>query len=254
MSKSASRLATLVAAAVLCSASIAHAQVQVVFGQSWDGSSGTLQSILDTQFGVGKVPQPLATFIGAAPGDPDPFFWVGGGFSALLVREIAGNANRNIVGWYLEPADGSKPVIDGVDDGVVFDGPASAGATAVVTFPRPGSFGFYMNPNGKLGANNAPEPEMFFTNRKFNDRGPTGNGAIHAPYDGDVQALIIDISSTTQPNTWLVCFEDCDSGANPGPCCVGTDNDFNDFVFEVQALGVTPVQPISFGSLKVRYR
>jgi hypothetical protein len=72
--------------------------------------------------------------------------------------------------------------------------------------------------------------------------------------DGDVQALVYDISNIVhQANTWLVCFEDLDSGAMPGPCCVGTDNDFNDMVFEVTALGATPVQPMTFGQLKVRY-
>jgi hypothetical protein len=105
-----------------------------------------------------------------------------------------------------------------------------------------------------LGAINAPEPELFFTNRFYNDLGPDGSGAIHVPYDGDVQALVFDISDYMGPNTWLVCFEDVDSGANPGPCCSTTDNDFNDFVFEVTAFGATPAQPVSFGALKTKYR
>jgi hypothetical protein len=241
-------------AAMLCLPVTTHAAVPVVFGTSWDGPNATMQSIADAQYGVGRI-RISTTYIGAALPDPDPFFWVDGGFSALLVREIAGNANRNVLGWYLEPDAGQAPVIDGVDDGVIFDGPSGAGASVIITFDRPGRrFGFYLNPNGSGNATNAPEPEVFFTNRLLNDRGLDGSGALHVPLDGDVQALIYDISTITQPNTWLVCFEDLDSGANPGPCCGTTDNDFNDFVFEVQAIGVTPVQPLTFGALKLRYR
>ena len=137
----------------------------------------------------------------------------------------------------------------------MFDGPANDGSVAFVTFDRPArKFGFYMNPNGPYDAHNAPEPEVFFSNRFYNDRGPNGSGALHAPLDGDVQAIVFDVSPWTVPNTWLVCFEDLDSGANPSACCTGTDNDFNDSVFEVHALGATPTVPLSFGQLKLRYR
>jgi hypothetical protein len=124
-----------------------------------------------------------------------------------------------------------------------------------VFFSEPTKFGFYMNPNGTYGATNAPEPEKFFTNRKYNDRGPSGAGAVHAPFDGDVQALVYDLSTIlNKENVWLVCFEDLDSGPNPGPCCASTDNDFNDFVFEVHALGTTPAGAMTFGRLKAMYR
>jgi Domain of unknown function (DUF4114) len=225
--------------------------VPIAFGTSWDGADKNLQAIVDATFGTGKYATTTA-YIGAQSFDPDPFFWVDQSFSALVIREIAGNANRNVVGWYLEPDDGSKPVIDGVDDGVIFDGPAGPGATAVIVLGSASRrFGFYMNPNGPGGATNAPEPEVFFTNRMYNDRGPTGGGAIHVPMDGDVQALIIDVSTLSTPNTWLVCFEDLDSGGVVGTEC---DNDFNDFVFEVTAVSVTPTAPLSFGALKRRYR
>jgi len=159
------------------------------------------------------------------------------------------------VGWYLEA--GSKPVLlnDGVHDGVVFDGPAHGGATALVTFTKPMTrFGFYLNPNGPGDAPNAPEPELFFSNRTFNDPGPDGSGALHSPWGGDMQALVFDISRFKGANAWLVCFEDLDSGATPGAeGQAQTDDDFNDFLFEVTALGATPVQPLSFGALKARY-
>jgi hypothetical protein len=239
-------------AATACLTTPAHAIVPVVFGQSWDGPTNTLQKIVDSVYGPGRI-DVAHDYIGAHPGDPDPWFWVDNQFSALLLREIAGNANRNVVGWYLE--NGHPPVIDGVDDGVVFDGPAGSGTTRVVIFPHTMTrFGFYMNPNGPGDAINAPEPEKFFTNRLYNDRGPDGSGAVHAPFDGDVEALVFDISRWTSPNTWLVCFEDLDTGANPAPCCTPTDNDFNDFVFEVTAFGATPTIPLTFGALKARYR
>ena len=124
-------------------------------------------------------------------------------------------------------------------DGVVFDGPAGPGTHQIISFTSPDTkFGFYLNPNGTGDGYNAPEPEKFWTNRFYNDLGPTGSGALHPPTDGDVQALVFDISKLVgQDNTWLVCFEDMDSGANPGPCCTPTDNDYNDLVFEVTALG-----------------
>jgi hypothetical protein len=238
---------------VLVTPAGAVAPVHVVFGTSWDGPSKTLQKIVDGLYGVGAI-NVTTDYEGAKTGDPDPWFWFGSQFSALLIREVAGNADRNTLGWYLET--GSIPVItsDGVHDGVVFDGPASAGATRLVTFPTTTTrFGFYLNPNGPYDAVWAPEPEKFYTNRFYNDKGPNGV-AVHEPFDGDVQALIFDVSRFTQPNTWLVCFEDLDSGANPAPCCYPTDNDFNDLVFEVRAFGAVPTIPMTFGALKAKYR
>jgi hypothetical protein len=236
----------------------AHAIVPVVFGTSWDGPGTSLQEILDARYGAGAID--VATdHIGAHPGDIDPWFWVDQRFSALMIREVAGNADRNVVGWYLET--GTRPIIDGVGDGIVFDGLDGSGATTYITFDRPNTkFGFYLDPNGPGGVTNAPQPEVFFTNRLYNDRGPDGSGAVHAPFDGDVQALVFDITSLVAERygdgqqTWLVCFEDLDYGATPGPCCATTDNDFNDVIFEVTAFGATPAAPLSFGGLKARYR
>jgi hypothetical protein len=69
-----------------------------------------------------------------------------------------------------------------------------------------------------------------------------------------MQVLVFDVSSIRGANTWLVCFEDLDAGALPGPMGQAqTDNDYNDFIFEVKAYGATPVQPLSFGGLKAKY-
>jgi hypothetical protein len=228
----------------------AHAVVPVAFGSSWDPPAQSLQNIVDGLYGVGSI-NVHTDYIGAKPGDLDPWFWIDNRLSALLVREVAGNANNNLVGWYEET--GSMPVIDGVGDGVIFSGPSGDGTMTVITFDRPMTrFGFYLNPNGPLDVPWAPEPEKFFTNRLFNERGPNGT-AIHAPFDGDVQALVFDVSEFTQPNTWLVCFEDLDAGSNPAPCCYPTDNDFNDVVFEVTAFGATPTVPMTIGALKAKY-
>jgi len=69
-----------------------------------------------------------------------------------------------------------------------------------------------------------------------------------------VQALVFDISRLTKPNTFLVCWEDIDSGPVPGAYGSSqTDNDFQDLVMEVTALGATPAQPMTFGALKAKY-
>lgn len=232
----------------------AASPVTVVFGSSWDGAGQDLQSVVDARYGAGVI-DVHHDFMGAQASDPDPWFWVGDNVSALFIRAIAGNADRNVLGWYMEPESYTPPVIDDVDDGVVWSGAPLPNTSKIVTFDHPArKFGFYLDPNGPSDAPNAPQPERFYTNRFYNDRGPNGSGALHAPTDGDVQALVFDVSRFTQPNTWLVCFEDLDTGPNPTPCCSGTDNDFNDLIFEVHALGATPTSLVSFGALKLRYR
>lgn len=226
--------------------------VPVTFGVSWDGVANDLQHIVDARYGAGKI-DITTDYIGAKVGQPDPWFWVDNHFSTYLITEVAGNANNNYVGWYLDTGTKPTETDDNVHDGIVFTGPQGAGAQAVVTISGSNQhFGFYMNPNGTAGATNAPEPELFFTNRFYNDIGPDGSGALHPPTDGDVQALVFDISKIVgKPNTWLVAFEDLDSGGVVGS---ETDNDFNDFVFEVTALGITRVQTMTQGQLRMQYR
>ncbi|MBK7369581.1 MAG: DUF4114 domain-containing protein [Candidatus Eisenbacteria bacterium] len=146
-------------------------------------------------------------------------------------------------------------MIDGVQDGVVFTGDQSAGARTVVVFPSGLThFGFYLDTHTMIQPPTGEENQVFFTNRFYNDLGPSGLGATHAPFDGDVQALVFDVSQWKGANTWLVCFEDRDSGAMITDCCTGTDNDFNDLVFQINAFGATPTQKISFGALKAGTR
>lgn len=231
----------------------AAAPVPVTFGASWDGPGYDLQHIVDQYLGIPGAINVHTDYMGAHAGDIDPWFWVGRSVGALMITEIAGNANNNVLGWYEET--GAKPVIDGVNDGVIFSGAQGAGSTALLTFPGGLiKFGFWMNPNGPYDAPGAPEPELFFTNRFYNDIGPDGSGAVHPPVDGDVQALVFDVSKWKGPNTWLVCFEDTDSGLPVTPCCSGTDDDYNDMVFQVSAMGATPTRQLTFGALKSMFR
>jgi hypothetical protein len=254
MRSSTGHMITLFIGAVLCVAVPSQAAMTVVWGDSWDGPTQSLQAIVDGIYGAGQI-DVKTDYLGAKASEPDPWFWLDNQFSALLVKEVAGNADRNQVGWYEET--GSVPVLlhDGQHDGLVFDGAAGAGVAAIVSFSKPMTrFGFYLNPNGPGDATNAPEPEKFYTNRTYNDLGPDGSGALHLPSGGDVQALVYDVSRFKGANTWLVCFEDLDSGATPGAMGQAqTDNDFNDFIFEVTAYGATPVQLLSFGGLKAKY-
>ena len=120
------RLLALFIGTALCFAVPSQAAVVVVLGDSWDGPGKSLQAIVDGLYGGGRIDVP-GGYLGAKAGDLDPWFWVDNEFATLLVREVAGNANANQVGWYEET--GSMPVLmnDGVHDGLLFDGPAGAG-------------------------------------------------------------------------------------------------------------------------------
>jgi len=176
------------------------------------------------------------------------------GVDGFIIREIAGFRNRNTMGWYEETLAGA-PVIDGVDDGVVFDGPMSQGQSTTLTFPGGiTQFGFYLNPNGPQdGGGNAPEPEMFFTNRFYNDLGPDGSGANFAPFDGDPQCLVYNITHLRNGvPTFLLAWEDLDYGSEIAPSYhwSKTDNDFQDLVVEISAISTVRTTSNSFGQVK----
>ncbi len=227
----------------------------VTWGSSWDNVP--LQTVLDQEYGPGAI-DAANDYEGHNAGDADPAYWVDMGLHGLIVREIAGFSNRNTMGWYAETLGGA-PVIDGVDDGVVFDGPMGAGSTASISFPAGVTqFGFYLDPNGSDdGGANAPQPELFFTNRFYNDLGATGGGAAHAPLDGDPQCLIYNITALKGGiPTFVLAWEDLDSGGpiTPSYDWNGTDNDFQDLVVEIQAVSPVPVQDSTWGGVKALYR
>jgi hypothetical protein len=249
-----------VAITVLVSASsftvspaLATSPVPVTIGTSWDAPGNDLQVIVDNYIGTPGAINVQTDYVGAHAADLDPWFWYGSSLPALLITEVAGNANVNELGWYRETF--VKPVIDGVDDGIVFTGLETDGAVATIVFPAGTSkFGFFLDTHRVIDAVSGTQEQVFFTNRFANDLGTYGYGATHAPFDGDVQALVFDVSQWKGPNTWLVCFEDTDSGSPIQACCNGTDDDYNDVVFQVTASGATPTQSITFGALKAIYR
>ena len=244
------------------------APISVRFGRDiWK-----LQDLVDRRYGKDQI-DVTRDFIGASGGDIDPWFWVGSAGGAVRVRMLACNADRDIVGWYEESGDQARLPDDG---GVLYSGVVGPEEETVV--PLPGfriRFGFYVDAGASEGG-----PKRFYTNRRFNDRGPDGTGAIHAPFDGDIQALMFDVSRWTEPNTWLVCFDDRDTGGDvaygegpdgrrkigakcrtpreesdsPAGGARMSDNEFCDVVFEVRAEGATPARSVSFGGLKLLYR
>ena len=223
----------------------------MTFGSSWDNVP--LQAVLDAEYGPGAID--VATgYEGYLPGDGDPAYWLDVALDGLIIREIAGFSGRNTMGWYAEDLSG-PPVIDGVDDGVVFTGPMGAGTSVAISFPGGLTrFGFYLNPNGtEDGGGNAPEPELFFTNRFYNDLGANGGGSPHAPFDGDPQCLVFNITHLNNGiPTYVLAWEDLDFGGpiTPGYTWDSTDNDFQDLVVEIQALSPVPNETSSWGSVK----
>ncbi len=255
------RTAVIVYTCMLCAtAAWATPPAVATFGTSWDGPGTSLQTIIDNYLASSGAPagsvNAYTDYMGAHDLDIDPWFWVGHDVNAFLVTEIAGNKDINSVGWYVE--NGGVPVLsgNGSTDGVVFPGPRGAGTNAVFTLPADRTkFGFYLDTHRMVTGPNGSFPEIFYTNRKFNDAGRYGFGATRAPWDGDIQALVFDVSRWKGPNTFLVCFEDLDAGDTVSPISgIGTDSDYNDFVFQVTALGATPTKSLTFGALKALYR
>ena len=236
----------------LASATLAHAGARALIGPAWNGPSDRLQRLVDATYGAGRI-NVNTDYLGAQPGDPDHITWLSAVWPILHVREISGTEHRYRFGWYIEAGSGLPPAIDGRDDGPVFKN-AHAPSSTNIPLPRlrGRAIGFYLR---TLDAGGGLGPRTFFTDRRFNDVGPGGAGALHEPREGgDIQALVFDVSTWTRPNTWLVCFESRDSGLDPGACCDGTDNDYADYVFEVRAEATTATLAPSFGSLKRIYR
>jgi len=251
------------------------APIPMTFGRS----IRTLQELVDQRYGANQI-DVTRDFIGARAGDIDPWFWVGDPGGAVRITVVRRNNDRDRVGWY-EENGGLARIPD--DGGVLFSGAVQSHEEAVL--PLPGfriRFGFYVE--GSATGSGTTGSKLFFTNRKLNDCGPDGTGAVHTPLDGDVQALLYDVSRWAGPDTWLVCFEDHDTGGalmaggdgsyddrkktnprwrrprNESVDDLGSadswwlDSDYSDVVFEVKAEGATPARGISFGGLKLLYR
>ncbi len=242
--------------AALASLASPAAAFDVVFGDSWD--NWTLQDVLNQEYGFGVI-DAATDYEGFLPGDADPPYWVDEMLQGVLVREIAGYSPTNIMGWYTEDLT-SPPIIDGIGDGVIFEGAQGANTVSSLTFPGGVTqFGFYLNPNGTQGSTNAPEPELFYTNRFYNDLGTDGTGAVRAPQDGDVQCLVYNITHLKNGvPTYVLAWEDLDYSSPLGPegTFEGgyTDNDFQDLVVEISADSPVKTSVDSFGQIKAMYQ
>jgi len=244
---------------LLLLAPTAHAVFNVSWGDSWDGV--LLQDIIDgylsahfpSSYSPGDI-NVLTMYEGYVPGgadlDPTPY-WEDSSFNGLIVEELAGYRNNNTMGWY----EIGSPVIDGFNDGVIFEGSDGAGTSKVITFPTPIRFGFWLDPNGELDSRGAPQPERFYTDRTLNDVGPDGSGTIHPPENGDPQCLIYNASYLYGRPAYILAWEDIDYGlevsATPTPTT--TDNDFNDLVVLIMASSPVPTETNSWGEVKALF-
>ena len=231
----------------------ASSPVTVTIGRSRDGVLWDLQRVVDKAFGPGRI-DVRADYIGAHPGDPDPWIWNTVPGKAIMMTLIAKKHPNGTLGWYSD--NGSIPLLGGFGNGVVLERSRLRAAPTALKLPTSVKlFGFYVQReagdtylDGDAGSN------VYFSNRLYNDAGAHGAGASHAPYDGDVQMLVYDISRLTSANTYLVAVEYSDTGDELGTGDGQSDNDFSDFVFTITDVGVTPTQSTSFGRLKALYR
>lgn len=231
----------------------AASPVPVTIGRSRDGVLWDLQRVVDKAFGPGRI-DVRNGYIGANAGDPDPWVWSAVPGKAIVMTLIAKKHPNGTLGWYCE--QGVVPPLNGFDDGVVLErSRLRAAPTTLKLPPSVKRFGFYVEREpGSTSIDGDGAANVYFSNRFYNDVGAHGTGACHAPYDGDVQMLVYDISRLTAPNTWLVAVEYSDSGDAIGTQDGQSDNDFSDFVFTITGVGVTPTQSSTFGRLKALYR
>jgi len=242
-------LALLLAAAP----AFASAPVPIVIGPSRDGSLQDLQKKVDHLLGPGRL-NVHTDFIGAHAGDPDPWFWVNGGSHLVSVKLIDRKSPHATVGWYTDLGGASET--DAAHAGVVLEDWRLRGSRTTLHLPAAVTrFGFYIDHQGGDDPTDQGLSTRYFTNRMLNDVGPQGRGAVHEPRDGDVQALIFDVSRWMGPGTWLVACEYSDSGCEVGVSPDCRDNDFSDILFTVTAEGgVTAATCSTFARVKALFR
>ena len=232
---------------------LASSPVSVTIGPSRNGVLHDLQRVIDKRFGPGRI-DVRTGFLGAKTGDPDPWMWTRVPGKAIVMTLLEKKFPSGTIGWYSE--HGAAPHIDGVDDGIVLQRSLlNAMPTTLKLPPSVLRFGFYIQREaGGVAIDGDEESYTYFSNRMLNDVGPHGTGALHAPYDGDPQMLVYDISRLTQPDTWLVACEYSDTGRPMGVGDGQSDDDYSDIIFMVSGVGVTPTDKTTFGRLKALYR
>lgn len=225
----------------------AASPVPVSVGRSRDGSLHDLQHKVDMLVGPGRV-NVRTDFLGARPGDADPWFWLNPG-RPIEITLVDRKSSSYVVGWYSEC--GADPEIDGLDDALVLDRTRLRGLRVGFQMPRTVSkFGFYLSQttpgNGRVAFKHC-------TNRTFNTPGNRGLAPAQAPYDGDPQMLVYDISRWVGPQTWLVACEIDDAGMRLGQGDGECDHDYSDVLFTVSGVSVTPTITSTFGKVKRYY-
>ena len=231
----------------------AASPVSVTIGRSRDGVLWDLQRVVDKAFGPGRI-DVRNDYIGAHAGDPDPWMWTTVPGKAIVMTLIAKKHPNGTLGWFCD--QGTPPLLNGTGDGVVLERSRLRAAPTTLRLPSTvRRFGFFVEREpGSTDIDGDGQANVYFSNRMYNDMGAHGAGALHAPFDGDVQMLVYDIGRLTAPDTWLVAVEYSDTGDATGTQDGQSDNDFSDFVFTVTGVGVTPTQATSFGRLKALYR
>lgn len=231
----------------------AASPVSVTIGRSRDGVLWDLQRVVDKAFGPGRI-DVRNDYIGAHAGDPDPWMWTTVPGKAIVMTLIAKKHPNGTLGWFCD--QGTPPLLNGTGDGVVLERSRLRAAPTTLRLPSTvRRFGFFVEREpGGIDIDGDGQANVYFSNRMYNDMGAHGTGAVHAPFDGDVQMLIYDIGRLTSPDTWLVAVEYSDAGDAVGTQDGQSDNDYSDFVFTVTGVGVTPTLATSFGRLKALYR
>jgi hypothetical protein len=227
--------------------------VPVIIGPSRDGVLHDLQRVVDRYFGPGRI-DVRTGYIGARAGDPDPWMWSTVPGKAVVMTLLEKKYSCGTIGWYGEK--GTVPLIDSFDDGLVME--RSRLRSAPVTLRLPSTvkrFGFYVaREAGGTSIDGDAEPYTYFSNRMLNAAGSTATKAGHAPWDGDAQMLVYDLSRLVAPDTWLVACEYSNTSRTIGTGDGESDNDYSDILFIVSGVGVTPTQTSTFGRLKALYR
>jgi hypothetical protein len=140
--------------------------------------------------GPGAIP-----YFGTNAGGAAAFYLTSNGSSqAALKIEIAGNANVNVFGWY----DKSNPSILHP----IFNGPASAGATA--TFNPSASYGFYLT-TAEDGTFRTESSNQHFAIFMASDGYWLGmEDLAFSDSDRDYNDMIVKVSPVPEPMTLLL--------------------------------------------------
>jgi hypothetical protein len=207
-------------ALIICSLTVGfalslHANPLVQTEGSWDGQGQNLEYYFaqwGVTSGIGDTSNPALNYVntGQLNGSSDWESALNSGSLAVMVLEVAGNANYNEFGIY----QGSGNSINYTQ---YFNGPDTTGASTSLAIPS-GTFGFYLE--------YAPSSTYFYSDDNLY---PNGQGQL-AVYQGPVGGTTINVSGvgTLQwnSNDYILAWEDLPYSSS--------DQDFNDMVIYVQ--------------------